>query len=58
MATRISFSIQIEQDEEDDIFLRQENGDGFDVIIMSPETALKLAYKLMSFARGQDPAKT
>ena len=55
MVNRTTLPIEIEQDFEDDIFIRQISGDNLDVIVMSPETAFKLAYKLMSFAAGQGP---
>ena len=55
MAGRKWLPIRIEQDCDDNIFIQQSGCDTDDIIIMSPATALLLAYRLMAFAKGQGP---
>ena len=55
MIDRTSRPLEVERDVDDDMFVRQYNGRELDVIVMNPGTALALACKLVSFAKGQGP---
>jgi hypothetical protein len=51
-------SVEIRQDHDDIILISQYAGDQDETIFLSPNQALKLAYCLMAFARGQGPRDT
>ena len=51
-------AIEISQDADDSIWLQQDLGDELEIIILSPSQALALAYRLLSFAKGQGPRAT
>lgn len=47
--------VEIEQDEGSYVWLWQWDGETDNAIVLTPAQALKLAYRLQSFARGQGP---
>ena len=47
--------VEISQDTDGTIFLKQDCGEDIEIILCSPKQALKLAHRLMSFAAGQGP---
>ena len=51
-------AIEISQDADDLIWLMQDSGDDLEIIMLTSDQALALAYKLMSFAKGQGPRET
>ena len=47
--------IEISQDADGTILIKQDCGEDIEIILCSPRQALKLAHRLMSFAAGQGP---
>jgi len=50
--------VDIQQDKDSDIYVMQDSERGTDLVLLTPEQALALGYRLLSFANGQGPRET
>lgn len=55
--TSVQPPLEISQDGQSYIWLDQFDGEIDNIIVLSPDQAMKLAYRLMSFASGQGPSE-
>jgi hypothetical protein len=50
--------VDVQQDKDSDIYIMQDSERGTDLVLLTPEQASALGYRLLSFANGQGPRET
>jgi hypothetical protein len=50
--------VDIQQDKDNDIFVMQDSERGTDLVLLTPEQAVALGYRLLSMGNSQGPRET